>query len=121
MMTLTDQLIDRFAAQTDLELHAPAYRKRVQAAGELVALSILEAEALPGSAIVAHLTDLARSVPGNWAAYPLLHTLEAAGHVTATAAPRSPQRTYAITESGRIAAASLRACLLPDSILVPAA
>lgn len=112
-MNLTALLISSLATQEMDTLHTPAFRQRVQAAGQLVALATLEAEAQSGPTIAAHLADMARYVPGAWAAYPLLHTLEDAGFVTATSAARSPQRRYAITEAGRVAAESLRACLLP--------
>lgn len=92
--------------------HSPAYRQRVRATGVFVALTSLASEARHGDAIIRTLTDAARALPGDWAGYPLLHGMEAAGLVTSATQGRSPRRLYAITAAGRTAAASLRACLL---------
>jgi len=91
--------------------HSPAYRERARAAGRLVALASLEEAARPGDVLVDQLADAARAIPGDWAGYPLLHTMEAAGLVTASTDAGSPRRTYEITAAGRDAAAALRACL----------
>lgn len=93
-------------------VYSPAYRQRVRAAGVFVALTSLVDEARHGDAIIRTLSDAARTLPGDWAGYPLLHGMEAAGLVTSATQGRSPRRLYAITEAGRVAAASLRACLL---------
>ncbi len=91
--------------------HSPAYRERARAAGRLVALAYLEEAARPGDALMDQLADAARAIPGDWAGYPLLHGMEAAGLVTASTNTRSPRRVYEITAAGRDAAAALRACL----------
>lgn len=105
----------RTIARDDAPRHSPAYRQRVQAAGQLVALTSLADAARPGDAVVRSLSDAARAVPGDWAGYPLLHRMEAAGLVVSQADARSPRRTYAITEAGRTAAASLRDCFLSEA------
>ncbi len=99
-------------ATASAPVYSPAYRQRVRAAGVFVALTSLANEARHGDAIMRTLSDAARTLPGDWAGYPLLHGMEAAGLVTSATQGRSPRRLYAITEAGRTAAVSLRSCLL---------
>ena len=110
-MTDLSTIFSEITTEDASVLYSPAYRQRVRAAGRLVALTYLEETATLGDILVNQLADAARAIPGDFAGYPLLHGMEAAGLVTASTHERSPRRMYEITMAGRDAATALRACL----------
>lgn len=114
-MTDINMIIRAANANDFASIYSPAYRQRVRAVGRLAALTYLEAAALPGDVLVDQLADAARAVPGAWAGYPLLHSMEAAGLVTASTSDRAPRRLYEITAAGRAVAAAMRACLATET------
>jgi DNA-binding PadR family transcriptional regulator len=68
---------------------------------ELGVLGSLETGDLSGDLIIRELALLSRYASGYGVNYPLLHQMEADGHIEAYQANSSPRRIYRITEAGR--------------------